>query len=68
MAVRYEWLNIEAIGDKIIEVHFRYNDDFANHNSDVIIPIWKENFYNSPCGDRIGFYIPPLAHGEQVGL
>lgn len=57
IAVRYEWLNIEAIGDKIIEVHFRYNDDFANHDSDVIIPIWKEDFYNSPCGDRIGFML-----------
>ena len=59
IAERYEWFNVEVVGDKVIEVHFRYNDDFANHNSDVIIPVWKEDFYNSPCGDRIGFLINP---------
>lgn len=57
IASNYEWFNIETIGDKIIEVHFRYNDDFANHDSDVIIPIWKEEFYSSPCGDRVGFLL-----------
>jgi hypothetical protein len=57
IADRYEWLNIETIGDKIIEVHFRYNDDFANHNADCIIPIWKEEFYESPAGDRVGFLL-----------
>jgi hypothetical protein len=45
------------IDDKIIEVHLRYNDDFANHDSNEIIPIWKENFYDSPCGERIGFLL-----------
>lgn len=59
IAAKYEWFNIEVIGDKIIEVHFRYNDDFKNHNSDIIIPIWKEEFYDSPCGDRVGFLIEP---------
>lgn len=57
IAVKYEWMNIEVIDNKIVEVHLRYNDDFAGHNSDVIIPIWKENFYDSPCGDRIGFLL-----------
>jgi len=57
IALKYEWLNIEMIDDKIIEVHLRYNDDFANHNSNEIIPIWRENFYDSPCGDRIGFLL-----------
>ena len=57
LANKNEWLNVETIGDNIIEVHFRYNDDFANHNSETIIPIWKENFYNSPAGDRIGFLL-----------
>ena len=37
-----EWVNVEYIGEKAIEVHLRYNDDFANHNSDVVIPLWKE--------------------------
>jgi hypothetical protein len=57
VAVKYEWMNIEVIGDKIIEVHLRYNDDFIGHNSEEIIPIWKENFYDSPCEDRIGFLL-----------
>lgn len=52
-----ECFNVETIGDNIIEVHFRFNDDFANHNADTIIPIWKENFYNSPAGDRLGFML-----------
>jgi len=57
IALKYEWLNIEIIDDKIIEVHLRYNDDFANHTSQEIIPIWRENYYHSPCGDRIGFLL-----------
>jgi hypothetical protein len=57
IASKYEWMNIEVIGDKIIEVHLRYNDDFQNHNYNEIVPIWKENFYDSPCGDRIGFLL-----------
>lgn len=57
IANRYEWFNIETVGDNIIEAHFRYNDDFANHDSETIIPIWKENFYDSPVGDRLGFLL-----------
>lgn len=54
---KYEWVNLEVIGDRVIEVHLRYNDDFYGHDGDTILPIWKENFHNSPCGDRIGFLI-----------
>ena len=57
VADRYEWFNAEVIGDKVIEVHFRYNDDFANHNANTIIPIWRDEFYSSPAGDRIGFML-----------
>jgi hypothetical protein len=57
IASRYEQFNIEVIGDKVIEVHMRHNDDFIGHNSNVIIPIWKDNFYDSPCGDRLGFLL-----------
>jgi len=57
IANKNEWLNVETIGENIIEIHFRYNDDFANHNSETIIPIWKENYYNSPAGDRLGFIL-----------
>ena len=54
---KYEWFNVEIIDDKVIEVHLRYNDDFRNHDADVVIPIWKEEYYHSPSGDRIGFII-----------
>jgi hypothetical protein len=57
IASRYEWLNVETVGNNVIEVHFRYNDDFSNHDADKIIPIWKEQFYHSPAGDRIGFIL-----------
>ena len=54
---KYTWLNIETIGGRIIEVHLRYNDDFRNHDSDEIIPVWKDKFYESKSGDRLGFII-----------
>ena len=61
-----EWVNIEMIGGNIIEVHFRYNDDFRNHNGKVIYPVWKEEelplpvgcmWYDSPCKDRLGHWV-----------
>ena len=57
IADRYPWFNVEVIGDKVIEVHFRYNDDFANHDASTIIPIWKDEFYSSSAGDRLGFLL-----------
>lgn len=60
------WVNVEMINGKIIEVHLRWNDDFANHGSDTIYPVWRDNpiaqppgtcWYDSPCGDRLGFWI-----------
>jgi hypothetical protein len=57
IADKYQWLNVEVIGNKVIEVHFRYNDDFANHNANTIIPVWREEFYSSPAGDRLGFIL-----------
>ena len=61
-----EWINVEYIGDRVIEVHLRYNDDFANHDADEIWPVWSESgrekpqeceWYASPAGDRLGFWI-----------
>lgn len=61
-----EWINVEYIGGCAIEVHLRYNDDFANHNADEIVPVWKNHhsqmpfgwdWYESPAGDRLGFWI-----------
>ncbi len=57
IADRYPWFNVEVIGNKVIEVHFRYNDDFSNHNATTIIPVWREEFYSSPAGDRLGFLL-----------
>ena len=61
-----EWINVEYIGNRVIEVHLRYNDDFANHDADEIWPVWPESgrekpsrceWYASPAGDRLGFWI-----------
>jgi len=57
IADRYEWLNVEVIDNRVIEVHFRYNDDFANHTANTIVPIWRDEFYPSPAGDRLGFVL-----------
>ena len=62
----YQWLNLELVDGKVIEAHLRFNDDFANHDYNTIIPVWKDTFappttraefYPSPCGDRLGFWI-----------
>ena len=60
------WINVEYVDDKIIEVHLRWNDDFSNHSSDVIHPVWCDDpmpqppnttWYPSTAGDRLGFWI-----------
>ena len=46
IATKYEWLNIEYIGSKIIECHFRANPDFnikGFENIQEIIPVWKDD-------------------------
>ena len=60
VADRYPWFNVEVIGDKVIEVHFRYNDDFVNHTANTIIPVWRNEFYPSPAGDRLGFLLKDI--------
>jgi hypothetical protein len=37
-----KWINCEFIGNKLIEVHFRYNTDFRWGN-DEYIPVWDKN-------------------------
>lgn len=60
------WVNVEYVDGKIIEVHLRWNDDFSNHNSDTIYPVWRDEistpppntvWYQSPGGDRLGFWV-----------
>lgn len=59
------WINVEYVDGKIIEVHLRWNDDFSNHDSDVLYPVWRDNpspqppnttWYASASGDRLGFW------------
>lgn len=66
MYLRYKWINLEIIGNKIIEIHLRYNDDFAHHSCNTAIPVWKDEntpqplgskWYDCPSGDRLGFWI-----------
>jgi hypothetical protein len=65
LSATQEWINVEYIGNKVIEVHLRYNDDFANHTADEIIPVWygtdttppaNWSWYPSPAQDRLGFW------------
>ncbi len=60
-----KYVNVEYIGDKIIEIHFRHNPDFQNGELELI-PVWKgdkieppEDFVFIPNKDfkREGFYV-----------
>lgn len=60
-----DWINVEFIGNKVIEVHLRRNPDFR-HGNTVAIPVWYDDEFNVPPGmtfvsdkdyHRIGFYI-----------
>jgi hypothetical protein len=63
---KYEWINCEFIGDRLIEVHFRKNPDFRFGNK-IAIPVWdgseiknkKSQFHFVEDKDyhRRGFYI-----------
>jgi hypothetical protein len=63
---RYETVNVEMIGGRIIEIHLRGNPDFADHDSSYVRPVWKgealyvypdEEFIAAPDGERLGFVI-----------
>jgi hypothetical protein len=61
---KYPAVNVEIIGDKVIEVHLRGNPDFED-GAVEIIPVWSDSqketpsgytFVHSPDGDRVGFF------------
>lgn len=62
---RHEYVNVELVDERVIEVHLRANPDF-NDGAVEIIPVWKdENFIMEDKrfryikdidGDRLGFY------------
>jgi hypothetical protein len=50
------YINVEYIGNKIIEVHFRRNPDFYNHNYNTLDVIWESD---SPLNyDKTWTWIP----------
>ena len=58
---KYEWINCEFIGDKLIEVHFRHNEDFTD-DVDHFIPVWKGDSTEPPKGYTYRDY--PDVHGR----
>ena len=61
MAQKYEWINCEFIGDKLIEVHLRHNEDFEG-GIEHFIPVWKGQNTNPPNGYTYIDY--PDVHGR----
>lgn len=61
LAERYMFMNCEFIGDKLIEVHLRWNGDFENDISEFI-PVWMGEEINPPQGFRYIKY--PDVHGR----
>lgn len=63
---KHKYVNVERIGLNVIEVHLRRNPDFYGHNSDIVIPVLKDEprlvisgmkFIEAKDGNRVGFYI-----------
>ena len=59
-------INIEFIGNKVVEVHLRHNPDFSGTNYQSIIPVFNFSPISKPKGYtfiknkdymRIGFYV-----------
>ena len=64
---KYQYINIEYVGGKVIEIHLRQNPDFV-WNNNIAIPVWNDEklemqlsqnmrFVESPDYHRKGFYI-----------
>jgi hypothetical protein len=58
---KYEWVNCEYIGDKLIEIHFRNNSDFTE-NRQEFIPVWEGEETTPPEGYEYIDY--PDVHGR----
>lgn len=61
LASRYEWINCEYIGNKLIEVHLRHNEDFAGGIKEFI-PVWEGQSTVPPDGFAYRSY--PDVHGR----
>jgi hypothetical protein len=58
---RNPWMNCEFIGDKLIEVHYRKNEDFTG-NINHFIPVWQGESTEPPPGYTYRAY--PDVHGR----
>ena len=58
---KYGWINCEFIGGRLIEVHFRHNEDFEG-NIKHFIPVWAGEEINPPEGYTYKVY--PDVHGR----
>ena len=58
---KYEWLNVEYINGKAIEVHLRHNEDFVDNISEFI-PVWEGQDITPPKGYTYKDY--PDLHGR----
>lgn len=58
---KYKWINCEFIGNKLIEVHLRHNEDFDG-NIDHFIPVWEGETVDPPKGYTYRDY--PDIHGR----
>ena len=58
---RYEWVNLEFIGGRLIEVHLRRNEDFDG-GIDEYIPVWTGESIIAPPGYQ--YRTDPDIHGR----
>jgi hypothetical protein len=65
VAQHYADFNVEIIGDRVIEAHFRSNPDWQGHDAHTIYPRWREDpnlypdllYVESQDEDRLGFWL-----------
>lgn len=64
MCLRYQFINCEFVGNKLIEVHLRGNPDFAYGNT-LMIPVWPGQSTIPPEGFR---FIADTDEADRVGI
>jgi hypothetical protein len=62
-AKKYEWINCEFIGNKVLEIHFRRNPDF-DYNNSIFIPVWNEEMKDNPRYNTMQFIECPDVNGR----
>jgi hypothetical protein len=61
LSKKHEWINCEFVGKKLIEVHFRHNEDFEG-NIIHFVPVWRGESTSTPEGYTYREY--PDLHGR----